>query len=163
MLTFEAFDNYPPRPARTIVAAARIPGGLRAVMAVLGTRLGRRGPAMRGWMSKRPVPKEVMDAWFRPATADRNIRRDLAKYVVSVPRRAELRDIAARSVEFTGPVLKERSGDRHGVGHGRAIAGFGSAAPAVRFPGRNTCLQSWTERDVSPGHGRSDSQIVVQY
>lgn len=101
----EAFDNYPPLPARTIAVAARIPGGLRAVMAVLNTQLGRRGPTMWGWMSKRPVPEDVIDAWFRPATVDRNIRRDLAKYVVSVPRRAELLDIAARSAEFTHPVL----------------------------------------------------------
>ncbi|MCL2533269.1 MAG: alpha/beta hydrolase [Nocardiaceae bacterium] len=101
----EAFDNYPPLPARTIVAAARIPGGLRTVMALLNTPVGRRGPAMWGWMSKRPVPKQIIDAWFHPATVNRSIRRDLAKYVVSVPPRAQLLDIAARSAEFTHPVL----------------------------------------------------------
>ncbi|MDH6676119.1 pimeloyl-ACP methyl ester carboxylesterase [Rhodococcus sp. LBL1] len=138
----EAFDNYPPRPARTIVAAARIPGGLRAVMAVLGTRLGRRGPAMWGWMSKRPVPKAVMDAWFRPATADRNIRRDLAKYVVSVPRRAELRDIAARSAEFAGPVLivwatEDRMMPR---AHGRLLAELFPDARLVEIDDSYTLL-----------------------
>ncbi|MFD4431939.1 alpha/beta fold hydrolase [Nocardia sp. NPDC058497] len=62
----EAYDNYPPKPARLIVAAAKVPGGLRTVMAVLNTRLGKRGPATWGWMIKPPVPKDLIDAWFRP-------------------------------------------------------------------------------------------------
>ncbi|QIS04299.1 alpha/beta fold hydrolase [Nocardia brasiliensis] len=101
----EAFDNYPPKPARLIVAAAKVPGGLRTAMALLNSPLGRRGPATWGWMCKRPVPKEVIDSWFRPATVDRDIRRDLAKYLKSVPPRATLREIAQRNAAFTGPVL----------------------------------------------------------
>jgi pimeloyl-ACP methyl ester carboxylesterase len=34
-------------------------------------------------MSKRPVPREVMDRWFEPALQRREIRRDLRKYVLS--------------------------------------------------------------------------------
>ncbi|MFI6040939.1 alpha/beta fold hydrolase [Nocardia sp. NPDC051321] len=101
----EAFDNYPPKPARLIVASAKVPGGLRTAMALLNTPLGRRGPATWGWMSKRPVPKEVIDSWFRPATVDRRIRRDLAKYLNTVPPRATLLEIAQRNAAFTGPVL----------------------------------------------------------
>ncbi|MFI6169092.1 alpha/beta fold hydrolase [Nocardia sp. NPDC051052] len=101
----EAFDNYPPKPARLIVAAAKVPGGLRTAMALLNTPMGRRGPATWGWMSKRPVPKEVIDSWFRPATVDRRIRRDLAKYLNTVPPRATLLEIAQRNAAFTGPVL----------------------------------------------------------
>jgi pimeloyl-ACP methyl ester carboxylesterase len=56
-------------------------------------------------MSKRPIPDAVIDEWFRPATTNPDVRRDLAKYVVSVPRRAELLDIASRSAEFEKPVL----------------------------------------------------------
>ncbi|MGV9747762.1 alpha/beta fold hydrolase [Rhodococcus zopfii] len=101
----EAFDNYPPGPVRLLLPLARMPGGFRVLMTVLGTRLGRRGPGTWGWMSKRPVPEQVYDAWFRPATVDRDVRRDAAKYAVSAPPKRELLDLAAKSAEFTGPVL----------------------------------------------------------
>ncbi len=101
----EAFDNYPPAPAKPIVLAAKVPGGLAAVMQGLRLTAMRRAPGGWGWMSKRPVPKDIMDAWFRPARVDRAIRRDLAKYVTSVPPKAELLAMAQRSESFTKPVL----------------------------------------------------------
>lgn len=101
----EAFSNYPPRPARAIVLAARIPGGLAAMMRLLKLRAVRRAPGSWGWMSKRPVPDLVMDAWFHPATTDPEIRRDLARYVTSVPSRRILQEWAGRSAGFGRPVL----------------------------------------------------------
>lgn len=101
----EAFDNYPPRPARNIVLAARVPGGLAVLMNLLRLHAVRRAPGSWGWMSKRPVPKAVMDAWFRPATTNPAIRRDLARYVTSVPSRAVLLDWAERGASFDRPVL----------------------------------------------------------
>ena len=100
----EAFDNYPPSVARPIVAMAHLPGGLRVVMAALRIRWVRR---IAGWgsMSKRPVPPAVMDDWFAPATADPAVRRDLAKYLTSGKSKATLLAWAARSAEYTGPVL----------------------------------------------------------
>lgn len=100
----EAFDLYPPAPARVIVLAGRIPGGLRLAMSVLNTRLGRRGPGAWGWMSKRPIPDAIIDDWFGPATEQAQIRRDLRKYVLGVPPRAELLAIAQCSATFTKPV-----------------------------------------------------------
>jgi pimeloyl-ACP methyl ester carboxylesterase len=105
LVSCEAFDNYPPLPARLVVAAARLPGGLRAVMAMLNTRLGRRGPGAWGWLSKRSIPTEVIDEWFRPATEQPEIRRDLKKFVTSVPPKRDLRTIAEASAQFTKPVL----------------------------------------------------------
>jgi pimeloyl-ACP methyl ester carboxylesterase len=101
----EAFGNYPPRPARAIVLAARIPGGLAAMMRLLQLRAVRRAPGSWGWMSKRPVPDLVMDAWFRPATTSPAIRRDLARYVTSIPSRRILLEWAGRSADFDRPVL----------------------------------------------------------
>lgn len=101
----EAFGNYPPRPARAMVVAAQIPGGLAAMMRLLRLRAVRRAPGSWGWMSKRPVPDEVMDAWFHPATTSPAIRRDLARYVTSVPSRAVLLEWARRSAAFDCPVL----------------------------------------------------------
>jgi pimeloyl-ACP methyl ester carboxylesterase len=101
----EAFGNYPPRPARAMVVAAQIPGGLAAMLRLLRLRAVRRAPGSWGWMSKRPVPDEVMDAWFHPATTSPAIRRDLARYVTSVPSRAVLLEWARRSAAFDRPVL----------------------------------------------------------
>lgn len=101
----EAYDNYPPRPVRPLVPLARLPGGLWLLMQALRLRALRRAPGGWGWMSKRPVPHEVMDRWFAPARQDKMIRRDLAKYVTSVPPRAVLLDWAARAGTFAGPVL----------------------------------------------------------
>jgi pimeloyl-ACP methyl ester carboxylesterase len=101
----EAFDNYPPAPARAVVLAAKIPGGLAIMMQFLRFRAVRRAPGSWGWMSKRPVPKAVMDSWFRPATTQPEIRRDLAKYATSVPDRQELLNMADRSATFDRPVL----------------------------------------------------------
>jgi len=120
----EAFDNYPPRPARAIVLAARVPGGLAAMMQLLRLRAVRRAPGSWGWMSKRPVPDDVMDAWFRPATTDPAIRRDLARYATSVPSRPVLLEWAQRSAAFQRPVLvvwaaEDRMMPRQ---HGRRLA-----------------------------------------
>ncbi|MEU0568338.1 alpha/beta hydrolase [Nonomuraea sp. NPDC005983] len=102
----EAFDNYPPGlSGRAIAAAASIPGGLWLTMQLLRLRAMRRAPGSWGWMSKRPVPDDVMDGWFRPATTQRAIRRDLGKYARSTPPKAVLLDWAERMRTFDGPVL----------------------------------------------------------
>jgi pimeloyl-ACP methyl ester carboxylesterase len=80
----EAFENVPPKgAARALPYIARVPGGIAA--AVLPFRFDRlrRLPMTYGPLSKRAVPREVMDRWFGPVTSDRDIRRDLGKYVRS--------------------------------------------------------------------------------
>ncbi|MFG2591858.1 alpha/beta fold hydrolase [Streptomyces sp. NPDC048438] len=82
----EAFDNFPPGlPGRNLLAAARAPGGLRFAFALLKSKRMRRLPLTWGWMSKRPVPHDVMDEWFRPLWTSAAIRRDLRAYVLGVP------------------------------------------------------------------------------
>lgn len=101
----EAFDNYPPRPVRPLVPLSRVPGGLALLMTALRLTAVRRAPGSWGWMSKRPVPRAIMDDWFEPATRNRRVRRDLARYISSVPGRAELLDLARASAGFDRPVL----------------------------------------------------------
>ncbi|WP_236794079.1 alpha/beta fold hydrolase [Amycolatopsis sp. GM8] len=106
MVACEAFDNYPPGlPGWLIVQAARMPGGLAAVMRLLRLQAFRRAPGGWGWMSKRPVPREVMDGWFRPATDSAEIRRDIKKYGLSVPPKETLLEWADRLKAFDRPVL----------------------------------------------------------
>ena len=78
----EAFENFPPGlPGRTVAFAARLPGGLNALVQPLRWRLLRRLPLVFGWMAKRPIPHVVTDAWLHPMLTQREIRRDLTKYL----------------------------------------------------------------------------------
>lgn len=106
LVACEAFDNYPPGvPGRVLQLAARVPGGLAATMRLLRFRALRRAPGAWGWMSKRPVPTEVMDEWFAAATHQPAIRADLASYALSVPPREVLHEWAERNRRFDRPVL----------------------------------------------------------
>ena len=89
LVACEAFDDYPPGGgARALALAAELPGGLTVMLQPLRFGRLRRLPMLRGALSKRPVPDDVMDAWFRPAPTQPEIRRDLRKYLRSVPPKA---------------------------------------------------------------------------
>jgi pimeloyl-ACP methyl ester carboxylesterase len=106
LVACEAFDNYPPGIAgRLLGLTARVPGGLALLTRLLHFRAVRRAPGGWGWMSKRPVPDEVMDEWFRPGREQAAVRRDLAAYGRSIPPRDVLLDWAERNRSFAGPVL----------------------------------------------------------
>jgi len=104
----EAYDNYPPgAPGKSLLQMSKLPGGLGLLLAAtaLRFRLLQRLPTTFGLMAKRPVPRDVMRRWSRPMQTDPAIRRDLRKYVISVPDKAELNDIAKRAVTFDRPTL----------------------------------------------------------
>jgi pimeloyl-ACP methyl ester carboxylesterase len=56
-------------------------------------------------MTKRPVPDEVMDEWFRPAREQPAVRRDLIAYGAGIPPREVLLEWAERNRTVPGPVL----------------------------------------------------------
>jgi pimeloyl-ACP methyl ester carboxylesterase len=77
----ETYDNYPPGlPGRVAALAARLPGGLAAVLKPLRLRALRRLPMPYGLMSTRPIPDELDDQWLEPALSQPAIRRDLRTY-----------------------------------------------------------------------------------
>jgi pimeloyl-ACP methyl ester carboxylesterase len=103
----EAFENVPPKgAAKALPHLARIPGGLAlALMPFRFDRL-RRLPMTYGPLSKRPVPREVMDGWFGPVLSNPEIRRDLRKYVLSSSQgRRDLLAGAEKLRSFEGPAL----------------------------------------------------------
>jgi pimeloyl-ACP methyl ester carboxylesterase len=122
----EAFDNVPPKgPAQMLPYLARIPGGLQiALMPFRFDRLRRLGMTY-GWLSRRPVPREIMDRWFGPVCSQRQIRRDLRKYVIGSARAArELLAASAALGSFERPALvawasEDRMMPRE---HGRRLA-----------------------------------------
>lgn len=103
----EAFDNVPPGlPGRGVAIAAVIPGGINAMVQPTRMRWTRRLPIALGWMSKRPIPDEVVDRWFEPLLGQRAIRRDLRKYArTTTDGRRTLLDAAERLRDFDRPAL----------------------------------------------------------
>jgi pimeloyl-ACP methyl ester carboxylesterase len=101
----EAFENVPPGlPGRVLGWSAKIPGGLNALAQPLRFRPLRRLPVALGWMSKRPIPDDVVDSWFRPLLTQRAIRRDLLKYIRAVDG-TELVAAAEALRDFDRPAL----------------------------------------------------------
>ncbi|MFF9199844.1 alpha/beta fold hydrolase [Streptomyces sp. NPDC014779] len=102
----EAFDNFPPGlPGRNLFTSAKLPGGISLAFRLLKWKPMRRLPMTWGWMSKRPVPHDVMDAWFAPLWNSEEIRRDLRKYVLGVPPKNELLRWAEKLRGFDRPAL----------------------------------------------------------
>lgn len=139
----EAFDNYPPGlPGRVIQMMARIPGGIYATMQLLRFRAARRAPGGWGWMSRRPVPREIMDGWFRPARTSAGVRRDLVRYGLSIPDRRTLLRWAEEMRSYDGPVLvvwatEDRLMPRD---HGRRLAGLFTDAKLVEIEDSYTLI-----------------------
>jgi hypothetical protein len=107
-----------------VVVSARLPGGLALAFNLLRFKPMRRLPATWGWMTKRPVPPEIMDAWFRPAVTSAEVHRGLRKYVLSVPPKAELLawSEALRTFDRPCPCRLGRGGPRDAPSHGRRLA-----------------------------------------
>ncbi|MEU5807524.1 alpha/beta hydrolase [Streptomyces sp. NPDC047718] len=123
----EAFDNFPPgAPGRNLFTSARLPGGINFAFRLLKWKPMRRLPVTWGWMSKRPVPHEVMNAWFEPLWTSAEIRRDLRKYVLGVPPESELRRWAERLRDFDRPALVVWAAEDKVMPpeHGRRLAGL---------------------------------------
>jgi pimeloyl-ACP methyl ester carboxylesterase len=105
LLSAEAFDNYPPGlPGKAIGVASKLPGGVNAALQPLRVRALRRTPTTFGWMSKRPVPNDVMDRWLAPALHSREIRRDIGKYARSA-RKQQMVEATERLRGFERPAL----------------------------------------------------------
>ena len=139
----EAFENYPPGvPGRTLARAAAVPGGLFLAFQALRVRPLRRLPGTWGLMSKRPVPDEVMDGWFRPLQTRPEIRRDLRKYVLGTPPKEVLLEWHGALRHFDRPALvvwasEDRVMPRE---HGRRLAGLLPRGRLVEIPDSYTLI-----------------------
>ncbi|UJW31607.1 alpha/beta hydrolase [Saccharothrix sp. AJ9571] len=105
LVACEAFDNFPPKAVRPLVALARVPGGTWLMTKLFATKLFRHSPRAYGGLSKHGIPDDVLDDWFAPATRNREIRRDLAKFGTSAPPRKVQLEWTARLREFDRPAL----------------------------------------------------------
>jgi pimeloyl-ACP methyl ester carboxylesterase len=103
----ETDDNYPPGlPGRVAALAARLPGGLAAVLRPLRFKALRRLPMTFGLLARRPIPDELFDRWLEPALTNPAIRGDLRKYAGDTRQgRQQLVKANPRLADFGKPVL----------------------------------------------------------
>jgi len=148
----EAFENYPPGvPGRAVARAAAIPGGIYAAFQSLRLRPLRRLPMTWGWMSKRPVPHEVMDEWFRPLQTRRETRRDLPKYARSIPPKNVLLQWSERLLSFDRPALVVWAAEDRVMPpeHGRKLAELLPQGKLIELPDSYTLIPEDQPRELA--------------
>lgn len=101
----EAFDNFPPRPARPILALLKIRPGAWLAVQLMRTHLFRHHKRAFGGMSRVGIPDDVLDEWFAPARSDPAIRRGMVKFAKGTPGRATLLAWSDALARFDRPAL----------------------------------------------------------
>jgi pimeloyl-ACP methyl ester carboxylesterase len=120
----DAFENFLPPLFRPLQWLARTPPPvMRAAVRPLAARRLRRLPNAYGWLTKRPIPDEVTDAWLEPWFTDRGVQRDTMKLLRGVSPVHTL-DAAARLPRLHAPslVVWAREDRVFPFEHGRRLA-----------------------------------------
>jgi pimeloyl-ACP methyl ester carboxylesterase len=100
----DAFENFPPAMFKPMVAAAKTPGGLKAMLAPMRSAAARRTPMAYGMLTNHGIPDEITEAWVRPSIDDAGVRRDAIKVLKGMNKETTLA-AAERFHEFDKPVL----------------------------------------------------------
>ena len=135
----DAFDNFPPRLFRIVLAPARVPGLVLLVMAPLRVRSLRRLPIAYGWLTQEPIDSDADDSYVLPILGDRGIRRDLRRLLNGLDPRYTL-DAAARLSRFDRPALIAWSAEDRFFppAHGQRLARILPDARLESIPGART-------------------------
>ena len=100
----DAFDNFPPRPFRPLIAAARA-GTLTPLLAMLKSRPPRSLPTAYGWLTHADLPHELIDEWVGAYFADKGVRHDLRRLTAALGDDEFMNKIAVELATFTKPAL----------------------------------------------------------
>ena len=104
LATGDAFDNFPPKPFRPLIAAART-GTLTPLLALLKVRPARALPTAYGWLTHGHLPHDLIDEWVAAYFAHRGVRRDLRRLTAALGDDDFMNQIAAELAAFTKPAL----------------------------------------------------------
>jgi pimeloyl-ACP methyl ester carboxylesterase len=135
----DAFDNFPPRLFRIVLAPARVPGLVPLVMAPLRVRSLRRLPIAYGWLTQEPIDSDADDSYVLPILGDPGIRRDLRRLLNGLDPRYTL-DAAAGLTRFDRPALIAWSAEDRFFppAHGQRLARILPDARLESIPGART-------------------------
>jgi pimeloyl-ACP methyl ester carboxylesterase len=144
LATGDAFDNFPPRPFRPLIAAART-GTLTALLAALKARPARSLPTAYGWLTHGDLPQDLIDKWVAAYFADKGVRRDLRRLTAALGDDEFMTQIAAELAAFAKPALLAWAADDKffPVEHGRRLAAILPDAQLEVIAGSRT----WVMRD----------------
>jgi pimeloyl-ACP methyl ester carboxylesterase len=100
----DAYENFLPPLFRYLQWVARVPGLPRIALQSLRVPALRHLPTAYGALVKRPMPREVEDAYVGPVLRDKGVLRDTVAFLRGIDKRDTLA-AAARFGEFDKPVL----------------------------------------------------------
>jgi pimeloyl-ACP methyl ester carboxylesterase len=123
LATGDAFDNFPPKPFRPLIAAARA-GALTGIVAMLKARPARSLPTAYGWLTHGDLPHDLIDEWVGAYFADKGVRRDLRRLTATLGDDDFMNQIATELAAFTRPALLAWAADDKffPVEHARRLA-----------------------------------------
>ena len=104
LLPSDCFEYFFPPIFKPLPRIARLPGSMRVLAALLRVRALHRLPLLFGWVTKRPLPPEIVESYLWPAGRSADVRRDLRKLLRDVHSRHTLA-AAEKLRAFTRPVL----------------------------------------------------------
>ena len=104
LATGDAFDNFPPKLFRPLIAAARA-GMLTTVVAMLKARSARSLPTAYGGLTRGELPHDLIDQWVAAYFADKGVRRDLRRLTAALGDDDFMNQIASELASFTKPAL----------------------------------------------------------
>ena len=143
----DAFENFPPKAFKPLVAAAKVPGALTAMLTPMKARAARRLPPAYGWLLKRPAPDDVMDGWTLRALGDAGVMRDLRRALRGLDPNILL-DNTPKLAAFDRPVLIAWATEDKffPVAHARRLGAIFPDARVVEVPDSYTFM-SWDQPD----------------
>jgi pimeloyl-ACP methyl ester carboxylesterase len=100
----DAFDNFPPRLFRVVLAPARIPAAIPVAFGALRLRAARRLPITYGWLTKKPIDREADDSYVLPVLTRREVRGDLRRVLSGLDPRHTI-DAALKLAAWERPTL----------------------------------------------------------
>jgi len=123
LATGDAFDNFPPKPFRPLIVAART-GTLTPVVALLKARPARSLPTAYGWLTRGDLPHDLIDQWIGAYFAHKGVRRDLRRLTAALGDDGFMDQIATELATFTKPALLAWAADDRffPVEHARRLA-----------------------------------------
>lgn len=104
LATADAFEHFPPMLFKPLPLLARSPRVLGAAIWPITRRPAFRAPGGLGWLTKRPMPAELMQDWFRALYADPAVMRDMAGFIAPMAPKLTI-DAAERLRTFPRPAL----------------------------------------------------------
>jgi pimeloyl-ACP methyl ester carboxylesterase len=122
-------DRWPPRGFGHLKRAARVPGGLTAIVQGLRVPALWRMPGAYGPLSKRPIEEPVMHSFLDPFFSSAAIRRDARKVIASVGPEHSRAAAARLCAGFDHPILLAWGAEdrvfplRHAEAYARTLPG----------------------------------------